>query len=220
MVAEISERHRACPAYRLNLKLSQGLYGICKYLESIDLNANVLLVNSRDDAVWPKQKGVPCQCAWLAFPCKYMENSSPGFLSWSFSLISWLFFSSKFLWSKCTIPASHLLVIYFPLSIYHWKPPLWSLWCKHMHKAKKFWGENIPGRTMLMRDGCSEMLMHETLMLQDLASALCLANCDVLTQGSCRQKVKLLISLKVMGIGMLQIKGWHQAAFLAQSTCQ
>lgn len=95
MVAEISERHRACPAYRLNLKLSQGLYGICKYLESIDVNANVLLVNSRDDAVWPKQKGVPCQCAWLAFPCKYMENSSPGFLSWSFCLISWLVFFLK-----------------------------------------------------------------------------------------------------------------------------
>lgn len=73
---------------------------------------------------------------------------------------------------------------------------------------------------MLMRDGCSEMLMHETLILQALASALCMANCDMLTQGSCRQKVKLLISVKVMGIGMLQIKGCHQATFVAQSTCQ
>lgn len=58
-----------------------------------------------------------------------------------------------------------------------------------------------------MRDGCSEMLMHETLILQALASALCLANCDVLTQGSYRQKVKLLASIKVMGTGMLQMKG-------------
>lgn len=58
------------------------------------------------------------------------------------------------------------------------------------------------------------------LKLQTLASALCLANCDVLTQGSCRQKVKLLISIKVIGIGMLQIKGCHQAAFLAQPTCR
>lgn len=106
--------------HRLHLKLSQGLYGIRKYLESVDLNANVLLVNLSDWswAVWPKQKEVPCQCAWPAFTSKYMENSSPRFLSWSFYLISLLVFPPTFLWSKIHDTAS------YPLSMYHWKPPL------------------------------------------------------------------------------------------------
>lgn len=130
------------------------------------------------------------------------------------------FSSPKCIWPKSTISASYLLIIYFPLRMYHWKPPLGGLWCKHLHKARKIWVENILGRRMLTRDDCSEMLMHETSILQALENALCLANCDMLTQGSCRQKVKLLISIKVMGIGMSQIKGCHRAAFLAQSTCQ
>lgn len=55
------------------------------HLESIDLNANVLLITSRDWSwtVWPKQKWVPCKCACPAFTSRYMENSSLSFLSWS-----------------------------------------------------------------------------------------------------------------------------------------
>jgi len=50
-----------------------------------------------------------------------------------------------------------------------------------MHKPTKNLGKNTQGKTMLMRDDCSEMLMHETLTLQALASSLCFVNCDTLT---------------------------------------
>lgn len=116
MAAEISERCRVCPPYRLNLKLSQGHYGTCRYLESIDLNPNVLLITSRDWSwtIWPKQKWVPCKCACTAFTSRYTENSSPRFLSWSFYLISWPFFFPKFFWSKihntCIISNGYLFL--------------------------------------------------------------------------------------------------------------
>lgn len=189
MVAEISERCRACPAYRLNIKLLQDRYGTCKYLESIDLNANVLLITSRDWSwnVWPRQKRVPCQCACPAFTSRHMENSSPRFLSWSFYLISWPFFPKKISLIKNPQYLHHIywlfLFEYVSLKISIVEPVMQA----HAQRQENLCWEH-PRKNNVDERWLQWNADAWNLILQALASALCLANCDVLTQGSCRTK--------------------------------
>lgn len=84
-----------------------------------------------------------------------------------------------------------------------------KLWVR-THKEKQCWWEMTAVKCWCMR--------HWYYKLWQVHCALQTLICW--PKGHADKKAKLFISIKVMGMGTLQIKGRHQAAFLAQRACQ